>query len=144
MTNYGRSILLFSGLAALGCSDNEAPAEDHTPTSYTIQVNDVPVNAPYTFTSSETVRVRIKFFNEADEDLDDVESTHFGGLSFEPASLATVVRVSDHNYQFDVTGGTPGAGTLRVSYGHDDAADEHTFPTAPVMVLSEGGAASRR
>ena len=143
MTNYWRSILLFGGLAALGCSDNEAPAEDHVPTSYTIQVNDVPVTA-YTFTSSETVRVRIKFFNEADEDLDDVESTHFGGLAFDPASLATVVRVSDRNYQFDVTGGTPGAGTLQVSYGHDDAADEHTFPSAPVTVASEGGAAIRR
>lgn len=145
MNSFKPSILLLGGLGVLACSDNESPpAEDHTPTSYTIQVNDLPVTAPYTFTSGETVRVKINFFNQAQEDLDDVESSHFGGLTFDPASLATVTRVSDHNYQFDVTGETPGAGTLRVSYGHDEAADEHTLPTAAVTVEDGGGLASRR
>ena len=80
--------------------------------------------------------MRLKFFNAADEDLDDVESAHFGGLVFEPASLATVARVTDHNYQFDVTGGTPGTGTVQVSYGHDEAADEHTFEPVAATVLA--------
>ena len=65
--------------------------------------------------------------NAAGEDLDDVEAEHFGGLTFSPASLATVARVADHHFQFDVTGGTPGTGTVQVSYGHDEAADEITF-----------------
>jgi hypothetical protein len=116
------------------CSDNEAPPdEDHTPVSYTIQVNDLPVSEPYTF-GSGTVRVRIKFFNAAQEDLDEVESSHFAGLTFEPASRATAVRLADHHYQFDVTGGAPGAGTLQVSYGHDEQADEHIFEPAAITV----------
>lgn len=116
------------------CSDNEAPPdEDHTPVSYSIQVNGSPVTEPYTF-GSGTVRVRIKFFNAAQHDLDDVESSHFGGLTFEPAARATAVRVAGHNYQFDVTGGAPGAGTLQVSYGHSEQADEHIFPPAAITV----------
>ena len=104
-------------------------------------VDNVPVTAPYTFEDGQMVRVRIKFFNAAQEDLDDVESSHFGALTFEPTSLASVVRDTDHNYQFDVTGGTAGTGTLQVSYGHDEAADEHTFPAAAVSVTPGGGPA---
>ena len=87
-------------------------------------------------TGGQTVRVRLKFFNAADEDLDEVETEHFGGLTFEPTSLASVARLSDHNYQLDVTGGTPGTGTVQVSYGHDEAADEHTFSLVAVTVTA--------
>jgi hypothetical protein len=120
---------------AAACSDTEAPpAHDHTPVSYTIQVNDLPVTEPYTFASGQTVRVRIKFFNAAQEDLDEVESSHFAGLTIEPPSLATAVRVAGHNYQFDVTGGSSGTGTLQVGYGHSEQADEHTFDPVAVTV----------
>jgi hypothetical protein len=131
-----RTLLPFAALTTVvtACSDNEAPPdEDHTPVSYTIQVNDLPVSEPYTF-GSGTVRVRIKFFNAGQHDLDDVESSHFAGLTFEPASRATAVRLADHHYQFDVTGGAPGAGTLQVSYGHDEQADEVTFEPAAITV----------
>jgi hypothetical protein len=142
MSPFPRILLPFAALAAVvaACSDNESPpVEDHTPTSYSIQVNDVPVTAPYTFTVGQMVRVRIKFFNAAQEDLDDVENEHFGGLTFQPADLATAVRRSDHFYQFDVTGETAGTGTLRVSFGHDEAADEENFPPAAVTVNAPGG-----
>ncbi|HEX6434219.1 MAG TPA: hypothetical protein VFZ87_08240 [Gemmatimonadales bacterium] len=139
MTFFKSGLLLLTALLATACSDNEAPpAEDHIPVSYSIQVNDAPVST-YTFVTGETVRVRIKFFNAAQEDLDEVEDSHFGGLTFQPTSLASVVRVPDHNYQFDVTWGSPGSGTLQVSYGHDEAADEHTLPTAAVTVTPGGG-----
>jgi hypothetical protein len=118
-----------------GCSDNEAPAlTDHTAVTYNLLVNDVAVTAPYTFTAGQTVRVRIKFFNAEQQDLDPVEGEHFGGLTFNPASLATVARVTGHNFQFDVTGGTAGTGTLLVGYGHDELADEVTFDPAAVLV----------
>jgi hypothetical protein len=143
MTRFKPGLLVLTALLTIACSDNEAPpAEDHTPTSYSIQVNDVPVAAPYTLVSGQTVHVRIKFFNAAQEDLDDVADSHFGALSFDPASLATVVRDPDHNYEFEVTGGSPGTGTLQASYGHDAAADEHTLAAAAVTVTPEGGAAS--
>jgi hypothetical protein len=125
---------------AAGCSDTEAPPiHDHTPETYTVQVNGVAVTEPYTFTVGQTARVRIKFFNADQQDLDEVESSHFGGLTFDPASLATAVRVADHNYQFDVTAGPVGSGTVRVGYGHEDAADEHTFDPAAVTVVGVGG-----
>jgi hypothetical protein len=142
MTHIKLGLLLLTVFVATACSDNEAPSEDHTPAAYSIQVDDVPVSAPYTFVEGQTVRVRIKFFNAAGEDLDEVEESHFGGLTFQPASLATAARVADLNYQFDVTTGTPGTGTLRVGYGHSEAADEHTFPAVAVTVTPEGGAAS--
>jgi hypothetical protein len=122
------------------CSDNEAPpSEDHTPTTYSLLINDVPVTQPYTFIAGQSVRVRIKFFNADGVDLDEVADSHFGGLTFEPATLATVARDSEHNYQLEVTGGEPGSGTLRVSYGHDDTADEHFLPVASVNVTQQGG-----
>jgi hypothetical protein len=143
MTYSKSGVLLLATLVATGCSDNEAPpAEDHQPETYSILVNDVPVSEPYTFREGRSVRVRIKFFNAAQEDLDEVEDSHFGGLTFEPASLATVARVEGLNYQFDVTVGTPGTGTLQVSYGHEEAADEHTFEPVAVTVTPEGGGAS--
>lgn len=117
------------------CGDNEEPSlTDHTPTTSSLMVNGQTVTAPYSFVAGQTVRVRIKFFNASEQDLDPVEDSHFGGLWFEPASLATVARVADHNFQFDVTGGTAGSGTVRVGYGHDDAADEHTFDPEAVTV----------
>jgi hypothetical protein len=122
---------------AIGCGGDEAQStEDHTPVTYTIFVDGVGTAPPLTLTGGQTVRVRLKFFNAADEDLDDVESEHFGGLTFDPASLASVARVSGHNYQFDVTGGTPGTGTVQVSYGHDEQADEHTFQPVVATVIA--------
>jgi hypothetical protein len=122
---------------AVACGGDETQAtEDHTPVTYTILVDGTEASPPVTLTAGQTVRVRLKFFNAADEDLDDVESEHFGGLTFDPASLASVARVSDHNYQFDVTGGTPGTGTVQVSYGHDEEADEHSFKLVAVTVMA--------
>ncbi len=128
-----------AGLLAACGGDETTGTEDHTPTSYQVLINGVTAIAPYTFTVGQTSRVQLKFFNAAGEDLDDVEDSHFGGLTFNPSSLATATRVSDHNYQFDVIGNTEGSGTVTVSYGHDAAADEHTLPIATISVVSEGG-----
>ena len=38
------------------------------------------------------------------------------------------------NYRFTVTGETVGIGTVQVSHGHDEAADETTFSAVPVTV----------
>jgi hypothetical protein len=139
MKSVFRTLLCFTpaGLVvvAAACGDTEAPSlTDHTPFTYNLLVNDVAVSAPYTFTAGQTVRVRIKFFNAEQQDLDPVEGEHFGGLTFEPASLATVARVTGHNFQFDVTAGTAGTGTLQVGYGHDELADEVTFDPAPATI----------
>ncbi|MEA2725208.1 MAG: hypothetical protein QOH59_2979 [Gemmatimonadales bacterium] len=120
-----------------GCGSTEAPTlTDHAAVTYDLMVNGTPVTAPYAFIAGQTVRVRIRFFNAEQQDLDAVEGEHFGGLTFDPASLATVARVVGHNFQFDVTGGTPGTGTLQVGYGHDDLADEVTFDPEAATVLA--------
>jgi hypothetical protein len=135
MTYFKPGLLVLTAFLATACSDNEAPPdEDHVPESYSIQLNSLPTSEPYTLVEEQTVRVRIKFFNAAGEDLDEIEDSHFGGLAFNPASLATVTRVPGLNYEFEVTGATPGTGTLRVSYGHTAEADEYTFETAAVTV----------
>ena len=127
-------------LALTACgADETQPNADHTPVEYNVLVDEVPVSAPYSFQDGQTVRVRIKFFNEAEEDLDDVESGHFAKLTFDPAGLATAIRQADHHFQFDVTGETQGTGTMTVSYGHDDAADEVSFPSVQVTVTGGGG-----
>jgi hypothetical protein len=128
-------------LVAANCgSDESGPTtEDHKPVSYMVSVNDIQVTPPLVLTQGETVRVRLKFVNAAAEDLDDAESDHFAGLTFDPASLATATRVTDHHYQFDVTGGSPGSGTVQVSFGHDQLADETTFAPVDVLVDPNGG-----
>jgi hypothetical protein len=123
---------------ACGDDDEVTGTEDHTPVRYEVLIDGVSATAPYTFTVEETARVQLKFFNAADEDLDEVESSHFGRLTFNPTSLATVARVIGHNYQFDVTGGDEGTGTVTVGYGHDEAAAEHQFPAAIVIVEAPG------
>jgi hypothetical protein len=117
------------------CSDStETPPDDHVPVSYQLLIDGVAATAPYTFTQGRTTRVRIKFTNVGGDDLDDIESEHFGLLTFDPADLSTVQAVADHHFQFDVTGGIPGAGNLTVSFGHDEQADEHVFTPAAVTV----------
>ena len=131
-----RLTLAAFGIATVAaCGTTEAPPlTDHAAATYNLLVNDLAVSAPYIFTAGQTVRVRIKFFNAEQQDLDPVEDTHFGGLTFSPSSLATVTRVAGRNYQFDVTGGTAGTEALQVGYGHEELADEVTFDPAAVTV----------
>jgi hypothetical protein len=126
-------LALFTVVAGCG-GDEPQGTPDHTPVSYNVLINDVPVTAPYTFPSGVTVTVRLKLFNAAQDDLDDVEAEHFAGLTFSPPPRATAVRLTDHHYQFEVTGGVPGSGTMTIGFGHDEAADEHTLPPANITV----------
>ena len=140
LLSVSRLSLVAALLLAAACgSDETAPTEDHTPATYSLLVNDSAQTAPYVLTAGEPSRVRIKFFNAAGEDLDDVEAEHFAGLTFSPTYLATATRLADHHFQFDVTAPSAGSGTVQVGYGHDDAADETTFDPVAVNVTSGGG-----
>ena len=128
-----------AGLAlVVACGgDENQPTESHTPASYTLSIDGTPVSPPYNFPLGQTVLVRLQFVNEAGEDLDDVEASHFASLTFEPGTLASAERRADHHYQFDVTGEAEGTGTVTVGFGHDDAADETTLPSEAVTVTAE-------
>lgn len=121
---------------AAGCGGDEtqAPADDHTPVRYSLLIDGVEATPPFNLTAGDTVNVRIKFFNAADEDLDAVESSHFAGLTFTPSSLAAAERDPTHHFQFEVAPDAPGNGSVVVSYGHDEQADETSFPAAVVIV----------
>jgi hypothetical protein len=124
-------------LAFSACGGDETQGtDDHTPTAFTVLIDDVPMSPPLTLTAGEQVRVRLKFANAQGDDLDDIEAEHFGGLTVSPEALATIVRVADHHFQFDVTGGATGTGTVQVGFGHDEEADEVTFPTVPLTVVA--------
>ena len=45
-----------------------------------------------------------------------------------------LLRLYLTHYRFDVTGNITGGGTLQVSYGHDEQADETSFDPVPVTV----------
>ena len=120
--------------AACGGDETQSPADDHTPVRYSVLIDSVEATPPFNLTAGDTVTVQIKFFNAADEDLDAVESGHHAALTFTPSSLATVEQDPDHHFRFEVVPEAAGNGSVVVSYGHDEAADETSFPAAVVIV----------
>jgi hypothetical protein len=139
MTFPHRRLYLAAGCAAfvlmVACGDSEAPsAEDHTPVSYRVLIDSVDTNPPFTLTAGQSVRFQVKFANAAHQDLDFVQNEHFGGLTFNPTSLATVTRDPDFSYRFTVVPGSAGTGTVQISFGHDEAADEVSFDPVAVTV----------
>ncbi len=132
-----RTAVLFAALALVGCgSSAEAPADDHDPTSFKVLINGVEASAPYTFAAGTATHVQLKFYNAASQDLDDVEAEHYASLTFSPTTLATAAPDAAHHYQFDVTGGTAGSGTMAIGFGHDEMADEHSFDNVAVTVTN--------
>jgi hypothetical protein len=133
-----RRIAAAALVLVVACGGDETqPNADHTPVSYTLSIDGTPATPPYNFPLGQTVLVRLQFVNQEGEDLDDIESSHFAALTFEPGTLASAVRRADHHFQFDVTGETEGTGTITVGYGHDDAADETTLPAEAAAVIGE-------
>jgi hypothetical protein len=130
---------------AAACGGEETQAvDDHDPATFVILQDGVEVsNAGLTLTEGETVTIQFKFFNAAGEDLDDIEGSHFAGLVFTPASLATATRDTDHHYRFEVAAGAAGAGSAVVSFGHDAEADEVSFPAMTITVDPVPGASTR-
>jgi hypothetical protein len=137
--------ILLALLAFAACGDDEtAPEEGHTPDDAALFVNGTDVSDGLVLPAGEVVRVEVRFIHDG-EVITGIEGEHFAGLTFTPATLATVASVTDHNFQKDVTGQAgPGAGTVMVGYGHDEAADELSFGPIPVTVVaSEAGTALR-
>ncbi len=125
-----------AALALAGCdSDETAPVDEHNPDAVEVYVAGTEVLAPYdvALTAGQTQRIEIKFFEDG-EDLADIETDHFAGLTFSAPGLATVARVPGHNFQLDVTGGTAGTGTYTVGFGHGEDADERSFGPYSVTV----------
>jgi hypothetical protein len=144
VSSYNRTLLavvpaFVVAVSACGGGDELQSNEDHTPVEHQVLIDDLPVSHPYTFVAGRAAHVRIKFFNAAGEDLDSEEAGHFARLTFTPITLATAERREDHHFQFDVTGGSPGTGTVQIGYGHDDIADEVILGPDPVTVTASGG-----
>jgi hypothetical protein len=134
--------LLLAALALAACGDDETgPEEGHTPVNAALFVNGVNMSDDLVLAAGEPVRVEVRFLNDEGEEITGIEDEHFASLTFTPATLATVADVADHHFQKDVTGqAEPGAGNVRVGYGHDEAADELTFGPFDVTVVVTGTA----
>jgi hypothetical protein len=137
--------ILLAVLAFAACGDDEtAPEEGHAPDDAALFVNGTDVSDGLVLPAGEVVRVEVRFLHEG-EVITGIEGEHHAGLRFTPATLAIVASVTDHNFQKDVTGqAEPGAGSVMVGYGHDEAADELSFgPFDVTVVATEAGTALR-
>jgi hypothetical protein len=139
---FRATAILLAGIAFAACGDDEtAPEEGHTPDDAALFVNGTDVSDGLILPAGEAVRVEVRFLHDG-EFITGIEADHHAGLTFSPTTLATVASVVDHNFQKDVTGqSTPGAGEVRVGYGHDEAADELSFGPFVVTVVAAGAAA---
>jgi hypothetical protein len=135
---YALTVVLALALAACG-DDEAAPEEGHHPHSAALFVAGTEVTDALVLPAGETVRVEIKFFDDAGDEITGIEDEHFAALTFDPATLATTADVADHHFQKDVTAGAEiGTGTYMIDYGHDEAADEESFGPFPVSVVVTG------
>jgi hypothetical protein len=136
------AILLTAFVFAACGGDETAPEEGHTPDAARLFVNGTDVTDGLVLPAGETVRVEVRFIHDG-EVITGIEGEHHAGLIFTPATLAIVASVADHNFQKDVTAQShPGAGSVMVDYGHDEAADELSFGPFPVGVVAAGALSS--
>jgi len=146
MNRYAsRSVtILLAALSLWACGGDETdPEEGHTPDDATLFVNGIEVSDGLIIPAGEAVTVEVRFLDHDGQVITGIEDEHHAGLTFTPATLATVTDVPGHNFQKEVTGQSgPGAGTVTVGYGHDEAADELSFDPIPVSVVVTGGARS--
>ena len=134
------AVTLSTMLLASACDSNESTDEggpDHTPVRVVFAVNGTQITGDTLFLpAGQTVTVRGTFYNAADDDLDDVETTHFSKLTFNPGTLgtATVDLNAHYTHSVQVQGAATSTGTVDVGYGHDELADEHTLTGIPVKI----------
>jgi len=126
---------LFATAALLAaCSDsNEPAAEDHTPVRLELAVNGTAMaDDTVRLTAGGSDTVRVTFYNAGDENLDAHEDDHYSALTFLPATGLTSTVDSTHNFRHEVVNTLAAGvtGDIDIGYGHDAAADEHTFTVA--------------
>jgi hypothetical protein len=132
---------LLSGLLAIAaCSDNEAPPEEgHTPATAALVVDGNPVDqgGQVVLVAGTTVPVEVKFYHDDGDEITGIEAEHFAKLTFTPETLATSEDVPDQHFHKQVTAGPDiGSGSITVGYGHDEEADELTFPFTVTVVAT--------
>ena len=134
-----RTVFLFGALAFAACGgDQTEPEESHAPHGVTMLVGGVSFGDELVLSLGEAVTVEVRFLDQHGAVITGIEDEHRVGLSFTPATLATVMSVPGNNFQKFVTGqAVPGNGTVMVGYGHDGAADELGFGPFDVTVLAQ-------
>jgi hypothetical protein len=140
LTPFLRSLavmLLVLGFAACG---DESPDENHdVPANARLFLNGVDVSdpGPLGLGANQTVRVEVKFFNSADEEITGIEDEHFARVNVLPEGLVTVSNVEGENFQKDITAGAEGGtGTYTIGYGHTASADERSFGIYDIVVAA--------
>lgn len=132
---------LLSGLLAVAaCGDNEAPPEEnHTPATAALVVDGNPVDqgGQVVLVAGTTVPVEVKFYHDDGDEITGIEDDHFAKLTFTPETLAISEDVPDQHFHKQVTAGSEiGSGSITVGYGHDEDADQLTFPFTVTVVVT--------
>jgi hypothetical protein len=122
-----QAVLLLGALLIIaGCNSDESNApHSHTPESVKLFDGATELTEPFQFRAAQTTRIEVKLYNDEGEEIA-LDVDHVVGVTFAPATLATVAAVAGEPTQFDITGGTAGSGTATVGWGHDTP-DELTF-----------------
>lgn len=132
-----RSLALVLGafLAIGACSSEESSApHSHTPETIKLYDGATELTAPHQFTTSQTLRVEIKLYNDHGEEIV-LDDHHVVGIVPAPAGLLTVAAVAGEPTMFDLTAqATAGSGSVTVGWGHDSP-DELTFGPFAVDVV---------
>ncbi len=130
-------MLLVLGLVACG---DESPDENHdVPHNGRLFLNGVNVSepGPLGLGANQTVRVEVRFYNEADVEITGIDDEHFARVNVVPEGLVTVSAVQGENFQKDITAGPEGGtGTYTIGYGHTASADERTFGIYDIVVTA--------
>lgn len=133
-------------LTVAGCGGDEATSHGHVPHSVKVFDGAVELTEPVQLTTSQSLRVEVKFYAEDGDELVGLDADHVAAVTFTPVGLATAVVVAGEPFQFDVTASaTAATGTFTVGWGHD-APDDLTFgpfhlhvtDPAPVVAFGQG------
>jgi hypothetical protein len=132
------ALLMLLALSACG-NDETGPEEGHTPVDAALFVGGTEVTDLLVLPAGETVRVEVRFLNDAGDEITGIEDSHHTRLAFTPAALGTTASVAGRNFQKDVTAqGEPATGTVMVGYGHGEDVDELEFGPFDVTVAATG------
>jgi hypothetical protein len=144
LTRFPRSLaLMVLVLGLVACGDDSSPDENHdVPADGRLFLNGSEVSdGPLGLAANQTVRVEVKFFNEAGDEITGLEDEHFTRINVLPEGLVTVSSVQGENFQKDIIAGPEGGtGTYTIGYGHTASADERSFGLYDIVVIASTSA----
>src|SRR5690606_25588098 len=90
------------GVAACDSSESNAP-HGHDPVAAKLFVNGAEVTPTIALAGGQTLRMEVRLYDDAGNQITGLEAAHQSAVSFTPATLASVQAVAGQPFQWDVT-----------------------------------------